>query len=70
MNRNKRNYWPILLVVPMLASLWIPLFNHLRPTLLGIPFFYWYLLIWVPLSGIFNGLVVYLTRTPRNPPST
>ncbi|MHB1544879.1 MAG: DUF3311 domain-containing protein [Gammaproteobacteria bacterium] len=67
MLQHKRNFWAVLLVVPMLASLWIPLFNHLHPAFFGIPFFYWYLLIWVPLSGAFNALVVYLIRPRRSP---
>ncbi len=65
-SRSRRGYWALLLLVPMLASLWIPVFNHRHPTLWGIPFFYTYLLAWVPLSGLFNGLVTYLTRKPRS----
>ncbi len=65
-HRSRRGYWALLLLVPILASLWIPAFNHRHPTLWGIPFFYSYLLAWVPLSGLFNGLVAYLTRKPRS----
>jgi glycosyltransferase involved in cell wall biosynthesis len=66
MHRSRRGYWSLLLLIPILASLWIPVFNHRNPTLWGIPFFYTYLLAWIPLSGLFNGLVGYLTRKPRS----
>lgn len=69
MPRPRHNLWPLLLAVPMLASLWIPLYNRLRPTLWGIPFFYWYLLAWVPLTAVFNAIVIRCTRSRKPPPS-
>ena len=46
----------LLLLVPCLAVLWIPSFNLDGPRLLGFPFFYWYQLLWIPLTS----LVIYL----------
>jgi hypothetical protein len=48
--------WPrLLLLIPFIAVLWVPLYNSTEPTLLSIPFFYWYQLAWIPLCT----LVIY-----------
>jgi hypothetical protein len=53
-------YW--LLLVP-LAGLLVPsLYNSVDPTLFGIPFFYWYQLLWVPLGVAVTALVYVKTR--------
>jgi Protein of unknown function (DUF3311) len=56
-------YW--LLVVPLLGLLIPPIFNHVDPTLIGIPFFYWYQLAWVPISVAVTALVYTRTRRSR-----
>jgi len=52
--RTKRKIHPIylLLIVPYLALLIVPLFNRGNPTLVGIPFFYWYQILWTLLVGL------------------
>lgn len=47
----------LLLMVPCIAVLVVPWFNRVDPRLFGIPFFYWWQLLWVPLSGVFIGIV-------------
>jgi len=42
----------ILLLVPCLLALWVPLYNSLPPALFGIPFFYWFQLVLVPISAL------------------
>jgi Protein of unknown function (DUF3311) len=42
----------ILLLVPCLLALWVPLFNSLEPALFGIPFFFWFQLVLVPVSAL------------------
>jgi hypothetical protein len=42
--------WGLLLLVPMLGVLIPPIYNTKDPTLIGIPFFYWYQMIWIPVS--------------------
>jgi hypothetical protein len=53
-------YW--LLAVPLLGLLIPPIYNDVDPTLIGIPFFYWYQLLWVPISVAITGLVYVKTR--------
>jgi len=50
-----------LLVLPFIAVLWVPFYNSVDPTLSGIPFFYWYQLLWVLISSVIVG-VVYLAE--------
>lgn len=46
----------LLLVVPYVALLLVPFYNIESPPLLGIPFFYWYQLAWIPITS----LVIYI----------
>jgi hypothetical protein len=56
-------YW--LLLIPPVGLLIPPIYNHEDPTLIGIPFFYWYQLAWVPISVAITALVYVKTRDPR-----
>ena len=41
----------LLLIIPFIALLWVPFYNRDLPALFGFPFFYWYQLLWVPLTA-------------------
>ncbi|HET7631159.1 MAG TPA: DUF3311 domain-containing protein [Gemmatimonadaceae bacterium] len=49
--RHRRRWLLLLLIVPFVGALWVPSYNSLTPTLWGIPFFYWYQLLWVILGA-------------------
>jgi len=51
--RATRRFHPVYLwiVAPFIALLWVPIFNRVEPTLLGIPFFYWYQALGVLLGA-------------------
>jgi Protein of unknown function (DUF3311) len=53
-------YW--LLVLPLVGLLVPPIYNHEDPTLIGIPFFYWYQLAWVPISVAVTAFVYRKTK--------
>jgi hypothetical protein len=53
-----------LLILPFVGTLLPFLYDHPRPTLFGLPFFYWYQLAWVVVTAALLGLVVALTREP------
>jgi hypothetical protein len=57
-----RRFWYVLLLIPLVGLLIPSLYNHADPTLIGIPFFYWYQLLWVPLSVVLTGIVYVKTR--------
>ncbi len=42
----------LLLLVPCVLALWVPLYNSTEPPLFGIPFFYWFQLLLVPISAL------------------
>ena len=56
-----RSIW-LLLLVPYLGLLWVPLYNAHAPELWGFPFFYWYQLIWVPITAALTWLVYRSVR--------
>lgn len=55
-------WWWLLLLIPIVANLWVPWYNHMQPTFIGLPFFYWYLLLWAPLSAVISAFVYFKTR--------
>jgi hypothetical protein len=55
----------LLLLVPLIAVLIPPIYNRRGPELLGFPFFYWYQLLWVPLSVVCTVVVYRATRGKR-----
>lgn len=53
-------YW--LLIIPFVASLWVPFYNSIEPTWQGIPYFYWYQLLWIILGAVITAFVYFMTR--------
>jgi uncharacterized RDD family membrane protein YckC len=45
--------------------LWPPLFNRVEPSFSGIPFFYWYQLLWVIIGAVLTAVVYFATETKR-----
>lgn len=52
--------WHLLLLLPFIIMLWPPFYNKVDPTFIGLPFFYWYQLLWVLLAAVCTW-IVYLT---------
>ena len=63
--RPRMRVWYLLLVVPMIGTLIPPIYNTKDPTLIGLPFFYWYLMLWVPATVVCMLIVYRLTRGER-----
>lgn len=55
------SWWHLLFVVQFIAVLWPPFFNRVEPTWIGVPFFYWYQLLWVIIAAIITVLVYLAT---------
>jgi hypothetical protein len=60
--QRARRHWYWLLLVPLIGLLVPPVYNDTDPTLIGIPFFYWYQLLWVPISVAVTAVVYVKTR--------
>jgi uncharacterized RDD family membrane protein YckC len=58
--RRGLRWTDLLLILPLIAVLWVPFYNSVDPQLGGIPFFYWYLFLWILISAVFTFLA-YLT---------
>ena len=50
---RRRRFRPIhlLLLIPYVAMMWVPSYNRIEPTIAGIPFFYWYQMLWIVLGA-------------------
>jgi len=54
----------LLLIVPYVAMMWVPFYNRIEPRIAGIPFFYWYQLVWIVLGAAVL-LPIYLSEERR-----
>ncbi len=59
--KQGRRWALLLLLLPVAAVIYPPLYDHRHPSLAGIPFFVWYQLAAVVFGGVVTG-VVYLLR--------
>jgi hypothetical protein len=59
--RGGWSWWYLLFVIQFAVVLWPPLYNRVEPSLLGIPFFYWFQLLWVIVSAVFTAIVYFAT---------
>jgi membrane protein implicated in regulation of membrane protease activity len=50
------------LFVPFVALLWVSSYARTEPTFIGLPFFYWYQMMWVPLSAAMTMLAYKLVK--------
>ena len=57
--------WTWLLLIPLIGTLIPPIYNSEDPTLIGIPFYYWYQMAWIPISVICTIMVYRRTRGDR-----
>lgn len=52
----------LLLLIPFIGLLWLPFYNRLEPAVFGMPFFYWYQLLWVPVTALLIWIVFQRER--------
>ena len=55
--RRGWTWWYLLLLVQLVAVLWPPFYNKTEPYLVGMPFFYWYQLVWVIIGSVLTAIV-------------
>ncbi len=49
----RRAHWGrLLLLLPFIATMWVSSYNRIEPSVFGVPFFYWYQLLWIVLSAV------------------
>ncbi|GCE06315.1 DUF3311 domain-containing protein [Dictyobacter aurantiacus] len=58
---SKRRRWLLLLLIIPFIFLLIPSFyNSLQPPFLGMPFFYWYQMLWIIITSIITAIVYFM----------
>lgn len=57
-----QRWWYLLLLLPFIAMLLPQTYNTGAPSLGGLPFFYWYQLLWIVITGLLTLAVYALTR--------
>jgi hypothetical protein len=56
-----RSWLLLLLLIPFIVLLWPPFYNNPNlPEFIGIPFFYWFQLLWIILTAILMAVVYFL----------
>jgi hypothetical protein len=58
--RKHRRWSFLLLLIPFIALLWPPFYNTYDPSFMGIPFFYWYQMLWILLTALLTMLVYFI----------
>jgi hypothetical protein len=59
--RTKWSPWYLLFIIQFVAVLWPPFYNKIEPSWIGIPFFYWYQLLWVIVGAVLTAIVYFAT---------
>jgi len=54
--------WYLLLLIPFVASMWVSSYNSAEPYWIGVPFFYWYQLLWIFIGAIITAVVYFATE--------
>ena len=57
--RKGRSWLLLLLIIPFIVMLWPPFYNYREPAFIGIPFFYWFQLLWVVITAIITAIVYF-----------
>lgn len=50
------------LFVPFVVLMWVSSYSRTEPALIGLPFFYWYQMLWVVLSAAMTMLAYKLVK--------
>ncbi|HEV7168182.1 MAG TPA: DUF3311 domain-containing protein [Micrococcaceae bacterium] len=56
----------VLLAIAIVLPLIVPMYAHTDPRFIGMPFFYWYQMLWVPIdAGLISICYLLMTREDR-----
>jgi hypothetical protein len=56
------SWWYLLFIIQFVAVLWPPFYNKAEPAIAGLPFFYWYQLLWVIIGAVLTASVYFITE--------
>ncbi|GER89273.1 hypothetical protein KDW_34350 [Dictyobacter vulcani] len=58
-HQKKASLDPVLIDHPLHLLTDTPFYNSLQPPLLGMPFFYWYQMLWIIITSIITAFVYF-----------
>jgi len=56
------SWWYLIFLVQFVLCLWVPLYNKVEPSFIGVPFFYWFQLALVVLGAVLTAIVYFVTE--------
>src|ERR1700720_3702261 len=56
------SWWYLLLLLQFVPALWVPFYNSVEPSFVGMPFFYWFQLALVFISAAVTAVVYWATE--------
>jgi Protein of unknown function (DUF3311) len=56
------SWWYLLFVLQFVGVLWVPFYAGAEPSWHGVPFFYWYQMLWVLVSAATTAIVYFATK--------
>ena len=59
------SWWYLLFIIQFVAVLWPPFYNKAEPYWAGIPFFYWYQLLWIWIGAALTAIVYFATESAK-----
>jgi FtsH-binding integral membrane protein len=60
--RRSSPLWYLLLLLPFVVMFWVSSYNSVEPAWGGVPFFYWYQLLWIPIGAVLTLIVYFATH--------
>lgn len=60
--RSGWSWWYLIFIGLFLVSLWVPLYNRVDPTFIGLPFFYWFQLLLILIGAVLTAIVYFATE--------
>lgn len=58
--RRRRSWLLIFLIIPFIVLLYPPFYNFSQPTFIGMPFFYWFQLLWILITAVITAAMYFL----------
>jgi hypothetical protein len=59
---KSRSAWTWILVLPLIGLLFPGIYARATPELFGFPFFYWYQIAWVLITGMLTAIAYFISE--------
>jgi len=58
--------WYVVLLLFCALVLWVPLYNRVEPSFIGLPFFYWFQLLLVLVGAALTAIIYFVTEKNKS----